>query len=141
MLNSLTTIVRSNQNATMIRVGTGSSAIYTIYDLKTQSNTYTGTLNATKKAWNKHYRNSRQFVTKSGANHRYLGAWRPGLDRASINRLIGSERPQGKLALGRSIQESERARVSSRTLRDHTILVKVDTHRCSYLKKSGVDVT
>jgi len=74
MLNSLTTIVRSNQNATMIRVGTGSSAIYTIYDLNTQSNTYTGTLNATKKAWNKHYRNSRQFVTKSGSNHRYMGA-------------------------------------------------------------------
>ena len=74
MLNSLTTIVRSNQNATMIRVGAGSSAVYTIFDLKTQSNTYTGTLSATKQAWNKHYRNSRQFVTKSGANHRYLGS-------------------------------------------------------------------
>ena len=74
MLNSLTTIVRSNQNATMIRVGAGSSAIYTIYDLKTQSNTYTGTLSATKQAWNKHYRNARQFVTTSGSNHRYMGA-------------------------------------------------------------------
>ena len=74
MLNSITNIVRSNQNAVMARVGTGSSAIYTIFDLKTQSNTYTGTLNATKKAWNKHYANSRQFVTKSGANHRYLNA-------------------------------------------------------------------
>jgi len=70
MLNSLTTIVRSNQNATMIRVGNGSSAIYTILDLHSQSNTYTGTLNAVKKAWNKHYRNSRQFVAKG--NHRYL---------------------------------------------------------------------
>ena len=29
MLNSLTTIVRSNQNATMIRVGNGGSAIAT----------------------------------------------------------------------------------------------------------------
>ena len=74
MLTSITNIVRSNQNAVMARVGAGSSAIYTIFDLKTQSNTYTGTLNATKKAWNKHYANSRQFVTKSGANHRYLGA-------------------------------------------------------------------
>ncbi len=74
MLNSITNIVRSNQNAVMARVGTGSSAIYTIFDLKTQSNTYTGTLNATKKAWNKHYRNSRQFVTPNGSNHRYLNA-------------------------------------------------------------------
>ena len=74
MLNSITNIVRSNQNAVMARVGSGSSAIYTIFDLKTQSNTYTGTLNATKKAWNKHYRNSRQFVTPNGSNHRYLGA-------------------------------------------------------------------
>tara|TARA_R100000963_G_C4604901_1_gene77314 strand:+ start:385 stop:609 length:225 start_codon:yes stop_codon:yes gene_type:complete len=74
MLNSITNIVRSNQNAVMARVGSGSSAIYTIFDLKTQSNTYTGTLNATKKAWNKHYRNSRQFVTPNGSNHRYLSA-------------------------------------------------------------------
>ena len=74
MLNSITNIVRSNQNAVMARVGSGSSAIYTIFDLKTQSNTYTGTLNATKKAWNKHYRNSRQFVTPNGSNHRYLNA-------------------------------------------------------------------
>ena len=74
MLNSITNIVRSNQNAVMARVGNSSSAIYTIFDLKTQGNTYTGTLNATKKAWNKHYRNSRQFVTPNGSNHRYLGA-------------------------------------------------------------------
>ncbi len=76
MLNSITNIVRSNQNAVMIRVGNGkaANAVYTIFDLKAQSNTYTGTLNATKKAWNKHYANSRQFVTKSGANHRYLNA-------------------------------------------------------------------
>ena len=74
MLNSITNIVRSNQNAVMVRVGDSTSAVYTIFDNKTQSNTYTGTLNATKKAWNKHYANSRQFVTKSGANHRYLGA-------------------------------------------------------------------
>ena len=76
MLSSITNVVRSNQNAVMIRVGNGcaSSAVYTIFDLKSQSNTYTGTLNACKKAWNRHYANSRQFVTKNGANHRYMGA-------------------------------------------------------------------
>jgi len=72
MLNSITNIVRSNQNAVMARVGSNRSVVYTIFDLQTQSNTYTGTLNATKKAWNKYYRNSRQFVTRSGSNHRYL---------------------------------------------------------------------
>ena len=72
MLDNITTVVRSNQNAVMIRVGNGNAtnAIYTIYDLETQSNTYTGTLNAVKKAWNKYYRNSRQFISKG--NHRYL---------------------------------------------------------------------
>ena len=74
MLNGITNVVRSNQNAVMVRVGDSTSAVYTIFDLRTQSNTYTGSLNAVKKAWNKHYRNSRQFVTKSGSNHRYLGA-------------------------------------------------------------------
>ena len=74
MLNSNTSVVRSNQNAIMTRTKYGSDSFYTIFDLQTQSNTYAGTLNATKKAWNKYYRNSRQFVTKSGANHRYLGA-------------------------------------------------------------------
>lgn len=75
MLSNLTSIVRSNQNAVMVRVGNGcaSSAIYTIFDLQSQTNTYTGTLNACKKAWNRHYRNSRQYVTPNGANHRYMG--------------------------------------------------------------------
>lgn len=74
MLSNITNIVRSNQNAVMARVGNGTFAFYTIFDLREQNNTYTGTLNACKKAWNKHYRNSRQFVTKSGANHRFMGA-------------------------------------------------------------------
>ena len=76
MLNNITNIVRSNQNAVMLRVGAvmSSTAIYTIFDLKEQTNTYTGSLSSTKKAWNKHYRDSRQFVTKNGSNHRYLGA-------------------------------------------------------------------
>lgn len=75
MLTNLTSIVRSNQNAVMLRVGNGcaSSAIYTIFELRTQTNTYTGTLNACKKAWNRNYRNSRQYVTPNGANHRYMG--------------------------------------------------------------------
>jgi len=70
MLNSITSVVRSNQNAVMARVGAGDSTVYTIFDVRTQSNPYTGTLNAVKKAWNKHYKNSRQFVAKG--NHRYL---------------------------------------------------------------------
>ena len=71
MLSNITNVVRSNQNAVMVRVGNGSakSAIYTIFDLKSQSNTYTGSLNSCK-----HYANSRQFVTKSGSNHRFMGA-------------------------------------------------------------------
>jgi hypothetical protein len=73
MLSSISNVVRSNQNAVMLRVGGASSAIYTIFDLREQTNTYTGTLNACKKAWNRHYRNTRQFVTRNGANHRYLG--------------------------------------------------------------------
>ena len=75
MLNNITQIVRSNQNAVMVRVGNGSAAntVYTIFDLKSQSNTYTGTLNSCKKAWNRHYMNSRQFVTRDGLNHRYMG--------------------------------------------------------------------
>ena len=59
MLSNISNVVRSNQNAVMLRVGTTSSAVYTIFDIKSQTNTYTGTLNACKKAWNKHYRNSR----------------------------------------------------------------------------------
>ena len=73
MLSKISKVVRSNQNAVMLRVGSTSSAVYTIFDLKTQSNSYTGTLNACKKAWNRHYRNTRQFVTRNGANHRYMG--------------------------------------------------------------------
>jgi len=72
MLNDISHIVRSNQNAIMLRVGGHPHAIYTIYDLRMQTNTTTGTLNACKKAWNKHYRNSRQFTTPNGSNHRYL---------------------------------------------------------------------
>jgi hypothetical protein len=76
MLNHITQIVRSNQNAVMLRVGNGSAAntVYTIFDLKSRSNSYTGSLSGAKSAWNRKYKNSRQFVTKNGLNHRYLNA-------------------------------------------------------------------
>ena len=76
MLNNITQIVRSNQNAVMLRVGNGSAAntVYTIFDLKSRTNTFTGSLSGAKSAWNRKYKNSRQFVTKSGLNHRYLSA-------------------------------------------------------------------
>lgn len=69
MFSDIMSVVRSNQNAVMFRFGT----IYTIFDTKRQDYPYTGTLNACKKAWNKHYSNSRQFVTPNGVNHRYIG--------------------------------------------------------------------
>ena len=72
MLNNITNIVRSNQNAVMIRVGSGSTSVYTIFDLKSSSNSYTGSLAGAKSAWNRKYKNSRQFVAKG--NHRFLTA-------------------------------------------------------------------
>ena len=72
MLNNITNIVRSNQNAVMIRVGSGSTSVYTIFDLKSRSNSFTGTLSGAKSAWNRSYKNSRQYVAKG--NHRYLNA-------------------------------------------------------------------
>ena len=76
MFNTNTQIVRSNQNAVMFRFsGTNSNtATYCIQDVRQGTTTYCGTLNACKKAWNRHYANSRQFVTRNGANHRYMGA-------------------------------------------------------------------
>jgi len=76
MLNNITQVVRSNQNAVMLRVGNGSAAntVYTIFDLKTRSNSFTGSLSGAKSTWNRKYKNSRQFVTKNGLNHRYLNA-------------------------------------------------------------------
>ena len=72
MLNNITNIVRSNQNAVMVRVGSSSNAVYTIFDLRTRSNSFTGTLAGAKSAWNRKYKNSRQYVAKG--NHRYLTA-------------------------------------------------------------------
>jgi hypothetical protein len=74
MFDSITKIVRSNQNGVMFRIGNGSpeTAVYSIYDLATQQHSATGSLNMVKKAWNRNYRNSRQFVAKG--NHRYIAA-------------------------------------------------------------------
>ena len=72
MLNSITNIVRSNQNAVMVRVGSSNSAVYTIFDLKAGMNSFTGSLAGAKSAWNRKYKNSRQFVAKG--NHRFLTA-------------------------------------------------------------------
>ena len=52
-------IIRSNQNAIMYLHTNG---FYSIFENRSQSYTYRGTLNACKKAWNRHYANSRQFV-------------------------------------------------------------------------------
>jgi len=73
-MNSIN-IVRSNQNAVMIRTEATASdpAFYAIYDMQLQEFLYNGTLNACKKAWNRHYKNSRQYVSPNGVNHRYMG--------------------------------------------------------------------
>jgi hypothetical protein len=71
-MNIFTNIVRSNQNAVMTRIELDGNISYRIFDLRTQSYTYQGTLNATKKAWNRHYRNSRQWTSGNGVNHRYM---------------------------------------------------------------------
>ena len=75
MFDSITKIVRSNQNGVMFRFeGNGAidTAVYSIYDVATQQHSATGSLNMVKKAWNRNYRNSRQFVAKG--NHRYMAA-------------------------------------------------------------------
>lgn len=76
MFNDITNIVRSNQNAVMFRIGNGSasSAIYSIVDVKTQKTIKVGTRDACKAYWNRHLKNSRQFVTPNGSNHRFMGA-------------------------------------------------------------------
>ena len=69
MFSDIMSVVRSNQNAVMFRFGT----VYTIFDLKQQDYPYTGTGDECRSAWNAHYKNSRQFVTPNGVNHRYMG--------------------------------------------------------------------
>ena len=76
MFNDITNIVRSNQNAVMFRIGNGSakSAIYTILETSTQKTIKVGTRDACKAYWNRYLKNSRQFVTPNGSNHRFMGA-------------------------------------------------------------------
>ena len=61
------TPVRSNQNGIMYMHNNGQ---YSIFNVRTQRFQYQGTLNACKKAWNRHFKNTRQFV--AAGNHRYL---------------------------------------------------------------------
>jgi len=72
MLNSISKIVRSNQNAVMIRVGSSKTAVYTIFDLRSRKLAFVGTLSGAKTRWNRKFKNSRQYVAKG--NHRYLSA-------------------------------------------------------------------
>jgi hypothetical protein len=76
MFNDITNIVRSNQNAVMFRIGNGSakSAIYTIVEVASQKTIKVGTRDACKAYWNRYLKNSRQFVTPNGSNHRFMGA-------------------------------------------------------------------
>jgi hypothetical protein len=43
-------------------------------DVKTQKTIKVGTRDACKAYWNRHLKNSRQFVTPNGSNHRFMGA-------------------------------------------------------------------
>lgn len=66
-------ITRSNNRGVMgFRTEFGGSRTYFLWDVRTQRVSYTGTLNAVKKAWNRHYANTRQYTTGNGVNHRYL---------------------------------------------------------------------
>lgn len=72
-----TTVIRSNQNGILFRHCTitlngADLCTYSIYDTRGQCTTYAGTdrKNMTRN-WNRNYRNSRQFATANGVNHRY----------------------------------------------------------------------
>mgnify|MGYP003150290524 CR=1 FL=1 len=62
------TVVRCNHKAIMYADSKRSN--YSIFDLNSQEYTYKGTLNACKKAWNRHYKTRLQYITLS--NHRYI---------------------------------------------------------------------
>ena len=47
---------------------------YRIYDLFTRAWSNPLNLNTAKKRWNTYYKNSRQYTTGNGNNHRYLSA-------------------------------------------------------------------
>lgn len=58
-------IVRSNQNAVAIRL---SADLYQITDVRTGRSSYHNS-NSYRSFWNRHYRNTRQFVTPNGVRH------------------------------------------------------------------------
>jgi len=70
--NMQATIIRSNQNAVMTLHRATNT--YRIYDLFTRAWSNPLNLNTAKKRWNTYYKNSRQYTTGNGSNHRYLKA-------------------------------------------------------------------
>jgi hypothetical protein len=67
-----TRIVRSNQNAVMFYYPFADK--YAIVNVRSGEETHFGTLNACKKAWNRNYANSRQYVSPNGVNHRFMAS-------------------------------------------------------------------
>lgn len=76
--SSNTSVIRANQNGILLRhayiASNGSDVItYTIYDNKGRCTTYAS--NSRKnitQSWNRNYRNSRQYASPSGVNHRFM---------------------------------------------------------------------
>lgn len=75
---SNTTTIRSNSNAVLFRhqyidaLG-NDSVTYSIYDNRGQVTTYASDRRESiTQTWNRNYRNSRQYVTPNGVNHRYM---------------------------------------------------------------------
>lgn len=75
--STVSTVIRANQNGIMYRHCTiaqngADLCTYSIYDNRGQCTTYAGTdrKNMTRN-WNRNYRNSRQYSTSNGVNHRY----------------------------------------------------------------------
>jgi len=58
-------IVRSNQNAVAIRLA---ADLYQITNVRTGRSTYHNS-NSYRSYWNRHYRNSRQYVSPNGIRH------------------------------------------------------------------------
>ena len=63
-------IVRSNQNAVAIRLA---KDLYQITSTRTGRSTYHNS-NSYRSYWNRHYRNTRQFVSPNGVRHDSISA-------------------------------------------------------------------
>jgi len=69
--NYTSSIVRSNQNGVMYRLQGLGQVTYAIVRAADNSLIKTGTRDACKAFWNRYVKNTRQFVTPNGVNHRY----------------------------------------------------------------------